>query len=104
MQPVTSSPTHTYGGALQRYFEIARKFGPGPSSALAELSAAERRFLSEFRDYLTEAARPATASTIAFSTLVSEFEKSRGGDIDETPGLLKSIKLAFPSTKTLHET
>lgn len=97
-----SSPaTHNYGGALQRYFEIARKLGPNPSSALAELSAAERRFLSEFRDYLTEAARPATASTIAFSTLVSEFEKSRGGDIDETPGLLKSIKLAFPRYQDL---
>ena len=32
--------------------------------------------LSEFRDYFTEAARPATASTIAFSTLVSELKRA----------------------------
>ena len=97
-----SSGTHTYGDALQRYFEIARKpLGTDPSSTLPALSAAERRFLSEFRDYLTEAARPATASTIAFSTLVSEFEKSRGGDIGEGAGLFRSIRLSFPRYQEL---
>jgi hypothetical protein len=91
-----------YGGALQHYFEIARKLlGAKQSAALAELSAAERRFLSEFHDYLTEAAKPATSSTVAFSTLVGEFEKSRGGHIDEAAGLLSSIRVSFPRYQEL---
>jgi hypothetical protein len=61
----------------------------------------DRSFLIEFRDYLATAANPATSSTIAFSSLTSEFEKARAAGEKlsagkPTGGVFDEIDVAFP--------
>jgi len=90
----------TYSAALQEYFNIAGSAsGAGGRAVQTRLSAADRRFLSEFRDYLAEAAKPATANTVAFCTLMSEIEKSGGGSINY--GIYKEISTTFPQYENL---
>lgn len=91
----------TYGQALERFFEIFMQAGTEKL-----LSADERSFLTAFRDYLADAATPASPSTIAFSTITSDMEKLRAAGKDpwqenQRGDLFDAVSQVFPLYKSL---
>jgi hypothetical protein len=94
-----------YGAMLNTFFDIRSRASQSPAASNTQLppsasvahgnaavEAADLRFLVEFRDYLNSAASPASGSTIAFSTLVSD--RAAGHRMIDA-------RLAYPGYSTL---